>query len=311
MYLCCLRDKDGERRALMNIEDELRENFLPLVIMNDASKDELNLLLKKYSHQMLLDTRLLDVDDIGVLEEILDNPHYASSIQMAYPIEHLLDDLTKMKRANYAKIAGNNLNTFFFKWALTNIQNLPKTLIFDFEYIDKSSMATLSFEKEFIDLLDALGKADSQVFILSGSVPYPIPAKMIETYVQDRYEITFFHNVIDQLEDSSHVHYGDYATIHPLTLPPPKPNSMPIPVVQVKYSTVDKFKFFRNGRRMGDYKFYEVCSDVVESIPNFDSNYSWGDEQIYNCHLAQANKGNPSVWASIGINHHVTLSLKE
>src|SRR5690606_30244526 len=98
--------------------------------------------------------------------------------------------------------------------------------------------------------------------------------------------------------------FGDYSSVSPII------STGGRAIVQVKYTLDNDYWFVRNGLRQGNYDFVKVCQQIA-SLSGFDEKYCWGDEYIKSVVDDNTNKGNPSVWTSIGVNRHTVVCLNE
>ncbi len=305
MYIATLRPKEGELRALDKLKEYEFSNrsFIPNFIIGDFSSELLNSIKKKYEHDTLLDVRNLDVDDIETLEELLNNDtNDYSQFDIVYPIETLLYAENDMPSVKYVRISKRSINGFFIQWLNSNSSLLPNNIIIDFEDVDDKVPESLI--SSVIQIINQIG--DKNVTILSGAIPQSLPVKANENYKLKRYEKELY-NKICSLVDIDLI-YGDYCTVSPRPLAATGPI---IPIVQIKYTLQDEYWFVRNGQRRGNYNFVAVCEEIVNTIPLFNPNYCWGSNFIQNVVDEYNNKGNPSVWASIGINHHIHFCIDE
>lgn len=305
MYVAALRPKEGELRALEKLSEfNLKDNsFLPMFIIGDFSSDILDSINRKYPHRALLDTRELDADDIETIEELLSkDPQYGSKYSIVYPIEKLLYSDEDTSDIDYVRIPKNSINGFFIQWLNSNSSLLPDNVIIDFEEVDDKMPESLL--SSVISILNQI--QDRNIIILSGAIPKSLPVKSTINYTLPRYEKNLFQDIKSKVE--AELIYADYCTV----CPNPIVTSGPIiPIVQIKYTLDANYWFVRNGQRRGNYDFVAVCSDIISSAPNFDPDYCWGNDYIDSVVSGGKNKGNPSVWVSIGVNQHIHLCVDE
>ena len=303
MYFSTVRSKEGELRALEKLYESNNnlETFIPNIIVSDASKEILNLINQKYPLFSLLDIRELDADDIETLEELLKDSQY-SNHQIVYPIDILLEPLDDDFIYNYVRIPKSSINKFLIQWLVSNESLLPENIFIDFEDIDDKIPTSLL--DTVITLIESLPEIN--FIILSGAIPLTVPVKSTENYSLKRYEKQLFEKI--RRGTSNTIFYGDYATTSPIQL---STNGPIIPTVQLKYTLEKEYWFVRNGQRRGNYDFVSVCSEIAESVPGFNPNYCWGDEYIQYVIEEDKNKGNPSVWVSVGVNRHIQVCIDE
>ncbi|MGL4697440.1 beta family protein [Enterococcus larvae] len=305
MYISTLRAKEGELRAIQKLQESNAslESFIPNLIISDASEVVLDTIQRKYLGKTLLDARDLNADEIETLEEILENdPERYEQFTIVYPVDIFLDVDEIDFSYEYIRISKKHINAFFIQWIKSNKLLLPENIIIDFEDIDDKVPATLI--ESVVKIVDAL--SGKQITISSGAIPTSVPVKSTENYNLPRYEKLLFKAINN--ETSADLIYGDYCTVSPT---PFSSAGTPIPIVQLKYTLEDKYWFVRNGQRRGNYDFVAVCAEIVSSIEVFDPDYSWGDSYINTVVEENKNMGNPSVWVSVGVNHHIQVCLDE
>lgn len=298
MYYATLQLKQGERRALKKLE-EFGNNvsrFVPNLIINDASQETLDLIRQSYTNFVLLDVRHLDSDDVELLEELIQKPEN-SSFDILYPIDYLLN--SPQHQLNYVRINRNVVNPFFTLWLEKNHKNLPNSIMLDFEYIEGTNQELISHFFPIIKLLQ-----EKEIIIMSGAVPNRIPVSSEQNYQFRRIEKDLYNEIKKIAPSNSKLIFGDYTSVSPIL------TMGGMAIVQIKYTLEDDYWFVRNGLRRGDYDFVAVCKQIV-NLDNFDEEYCWGDYYIKSVVEDNTNKGNPSVWTSIGVNRHIAVCLNE
>lgn len=302
-----LRKKEGELRALNYIDKDFDKIF-PLMIINHATEDEINSILKKYNGRFLIDTRNLDSNDITLLQDILSsNPKY-SNIKICYPISILLNDNRGYANNQYIIINKNDLlNTFFNTWLKNNLNKIPNNIILDVGFIDTQYRKT---EPIVENILNEFVNTFRSIYLVSSSIPSILHTKVNEDFVQSRYELKLFNDIKRKYKNSNfNLIYGDY-TICAYTPVNTKGKKIRA-VVQLKYTTHDKYIFSRNGFRQGQYNFSKACNKIV-LLPEFNKDHCWADKYVYDLVKSHDdNRGNPSVWVSLGIHHHIIICMLE
>lgn len=299
MYYATLHQKQGELRALKKLLDfgnDVR-NFIPNMIINDASQETLDIIRKSYSNYILLDVRNLDSDDIETLEELIEQPNN-SDLDILYPIEYLLDNSVQDQK-KYVRISKSVVNPFFIQWLQTNKESLPNTVVLDFEYIESVGEEVVAKFRPLVELLN-----DRDIVIMSGAVPQSLPVSSEEDYHLSRIEKDLFNKIKKLAPKNSNLIFGDYSSVSPILATGGRA------IVQLKYTLEDKYWFVRNGLRRGNYDFVAVCRQIA-NLDDFNENFCWGDEYIKSVVDENTNKGNPSVWTSIGVNRHTVVCLDE
>jgi hypothetical protein len=299
MYYATLHQKQGEMRALRMLEEfgNNIEKFTPNIIINDASQETLNLIRKSYSHFVLLDVRNLDTDEIDTLEELLNLPEN-EDFSILYPIEYLVDGLS-LKKDSHVRIDKSIVNAFFVQWLDSNHEKLPEKIMLDFGYIESVSNDLISSIAPILRLLE--GKS---VIVMSGAVPNSIPVASDKNYKFPRIEKDLFNEIKKVASKDTDLSFGDYSSVSPVITAGGRA------IVQIKYTLDNDYWFVRNGQRRGNYDFVKVCQQIA-NLSEFDEKYCWGDKYIKSVVDDDTNKGNPSVWTSIGVNRHTVVCLNE
>lgn len=298
MYYATLRQKQGECRALKQLEEFENDisKFVPNMIIKDANQECLDDIRKSYKGFVLLDVRDFEPEDIVVLEELLEN-HLNKDFEIMYPVEYIADDNRKEDK-KYVRIDESVVSPFFIRWLNENQSSLPNRVMLDFEFIDSESSKISKFKP----VLESLKK--HEIIIMSGAVPQTIPVSSEENYTLRRFEKDLFKKVEALAPNNSNLYFGDYTSVSPIL------STGGRAIVQIKYTLNDNYWFVRNGLRRGNYDFVHVCKEISNSF-NFDQQNCWGDSFIQSVVDENVNKGNPSVWTSIGINKHIVACLNE
>lgn len=299
VYYATLRQKQGELRALRKLVEFQSDisQFVPNIIIKDAAQDSLNDIRGSYTGFVLLDVRDLDSEDIYTLEELLENDNNPN-FDILYPIEYLLNNNGRDQKS-YVRISKSVVNPFFNQWLNSNQSTLPDTVMLDLEYIESVSTELIS---KFSPLLGSL--RGHNIIIMSGAVPQTVPVSSEKNYNIRRIEKDLFHELKKSAPKDTTLYFGDYTSVSPII------STGGRAIVQIKYTLEDQYWFVRNGLRRGNYDFVSVCQEIVNS-DGFDGGYCWGDEYIQSVINDNMNKGNPSVWTSIGINRHIVVCLDE
>jgi len=105
--------------------------------------------------------------------------------------------------------------------------------------------------------------------------------------------------------------FGDYAISHPI----PKeldPRTMRMSA-NIRYTTRDKWLVVkgRNVRQYGFEQYFDLCNALVKRPEYCGRDYSWGDEYIAECAARKKGPGNATTWRKVGVNHHLTLIVRE
>jgi hypothetical protein len=299
MYYATLRQKQGERRALKQLEEfgSDTSKFIPNIIIKDADQDSLDEIRGSYSGFALLDVRDFETEDIVVLEELLEESQN-TDFEILYPVEYILNNNGKENK-KYVRIEDSVVNPFFISWLKENQSTLPSVVMLDFEFIDSGVSPKLT---KFKPVLQSLN--NHEVIIMSGAVPQTLPVTSEENYLLRRFEKDIYNAAKEIAPENSKIHFGDYTSVSPILATGGRA------IVQLKYTLEDDYWFVRNGLRRGNYDFVAVCNQITD-LEDFDELSCWGDSYIKSVVDDNTNKGNPSVWTSVGINKHIVVCLNE
>lgn len=299
LYIATLRQKQGELRALEMLEPQYKNGdiFIPNIIISDSSRETLQTILTKFDSTVILDTRDLTGEEIEELDELVNSQDFPN-FHINYSIDSCLNNWPT-ENFNFVKIPKNLLNEFFVQWVQANATNFPENVMFDFEFVNEDlSIETLDIVSKIINIL-----GNRNYIICSGAIPNTIPVSAETNYNLRRYEIDIFNQIIRQ--NTGNFIFSDYSTVSPLT------STGGRAIVQIKYTLETEYWFVRNGQRRGNYDFVNVCNQIVENANTFDTDSCWADQYIYDVHINRQNSGNPSIWASIGINKHIVICINE
>ncbi|GAB6200351.1 hypothetical protein YMSE1_27300 [Lactiplantibacillus plantarum] len=311
MYMPALKNKQGELRALQQAELDNIKNILPLLQINEATEDVLAKISSKYKGKFLIDTRELEGSDIKYLHQLISDNDAFDKISIAFPASLLESEgvLSELGSIDYIEINKDYLeNPFFISWLKLHTSLIPNNIILDLGYVDNNYLQEdLELIMSFLTIFKNTSK---NVFILSGSIPAIIPTKSTENYECPRFDYKLFKFTLDNCSQDSELSnleiiFGDYTTVSPI--PIDYTDKKIVSNVQIKYTTSDKYILVRNGQRKGNYNLSEVCEEIV-NFSSFNKTHCWADKYIADLRdSTDINRGNPSTWASLGIEHHIVL----
>ena len=167
MYLCCMKNKQGEVRALEKLKETNETSFIPLIILQDVEEGALEKLKNSHSGLILLDLRELESEEVLLLNEIL-NDNSFDNFKIVYDSNQLLQEENDIgEETEYIKINPAEINSFFLLWLSENSERMPRNIILDFGYIGERN-----FNKDIEQTLRLANTiSDRNLFILSGAVP--------------------------------------------------------------------------------------------------------------------------------------------
>ncbi|HKT88885.1 MAG TPA: beta family protein [Candidatus Sulfotelmatobacter sp.] len=101
--------------------------------------------------------------------------------------------------------------------------------------------------------------------------------------------------------------FGDYAIAHPI--PKELDPRMMLMSANIRYTTQANWMIMkgRNVRQYGFEQYFDLCKRLTERAEYSGSNFSWGDQFIFDCAAGIKGPGNATTWRKVGTNHHITL----
>lgn len=305
MYMPVLNKKQGELRALSKLPDTKLGNLKPLIIIEDGSEESLDNIIAKYSGQFVIDTRKLDGSNIEYMNNLIASDKKYSNISITFPISYVASNT--VKNLKYISVGIDSIQEVFFKqWFKSNLKVLPKNIIIDVGLVDDQSAQL--YRDDLLDFIDLIPE-NHNIYIISGAIPPIIPKKSSIDYVFDRFDLNLFDEIKANYNGNNNLIYGDYTVVTPILTN--YDGKAIIPIVQIKYTEAKRYNFIRNGQRKGNYSLSEVAQKITE-LNGFSENHCWADKYIYDLAVStDENRGNPSVWASLGIEHHIVMCIDE
>jgi hypothetical protein len=105
--------------------------------------------------------------------------------------------------------------------------------------------------------------------------------------------------------------FGDYAIAHPVQkeLDP----RIMLMSASIRYTTQANWLVVkgRNVRQYGFDQYFDLCKTLVSQQEYSGSQFSWGDQYIYDCAAAIKGPGNATTWRKVGTNHHLSLVARQ
>lgn len=293
MYIATLRKKQGEIRALK--ETVPSSNFIPNIIINEGSFEELESIQKSYKGTVWIDCRNLDQLDIEDIIDLKKDNNIFNNFFIVYPVDYLFS--YDVSEPTHCRIDAKKIDQIFISGLENQLDLVPQNIVIDFGFLPQVSQSEIDNVSKLVPLLN-----NRNIVISSGNIPLSVPKKANENFKLSRAEKELYFLFKNEFPTTSFI-YGDYTTISPLDY---ESTNQVIPIVQIKYTLDNYYVFYRNGQRISPYDFVKVCSDIVQSHGSlFSPAFSWGDKFISDVHVSGKNKGNPSTWVSIGCSHHI------
>jgi hypothetical protein len=343
-YVPCLRWKQGEYQAVLNLPEHLKDFMTPLIEVPEIGFD-----FETRSPKKTIDEHLpsfakrvkdkwgdrfcfVDMKLIEPSERMTDGMHPITYIFndlesygcMAVPVikpkidpqsENAIKDIVSQSdrglciRISLEDVAKASFNSTIDTLLLYIGSNTEECDLI----IDLHAPNFLPLEG-FLKLLDKmivkLPYLDQwRTFTIIGT---SFPASMAEVKrgfaVIQRYEWQIYEMLCNNFTDKRIrlPTFGDYVINHPNVLNVDM--RLVKPAATIRYTIDDAWMIIKgpNVRDHGYGQYREHCKTLVASSQFLGVDFSYGDEYIANCAIGSAKTGNLSTWRKVGTNHHLT-----
>ncbi len=320
LYVPSLKGKRGERLALKELADPVKNNIKPII--NVINVDDTS---KFYNGNAFVDLHknLHKNKNDNELESIFSNIYGQTSIKSRFTsvlkygysdnllsrIKPYIFNLEKGVAIRIPRSSLSNLQTYID--SVTNVFGIDSKLIdviIDFEGINDMA---LSLAQEFSsNIKNALSKMNiSKVIILASAFPVSLNVPSDAISELRRYDFLLFTALRKSIPQ---VIFGDYGSDDPLD--PKIENGMNI-VPTIRYTYDDCWKIVRghyDSAMPYDFsQFYDLSKRLSGSNFYKGRSYSWGDDVIFKCANAACTNGNLETWVRVAMNHHITFVVNE
>ena len=344
-YIPCFKTKDGEIKAYSQLDQEVKNNILPLIELTRGKKsknDTVGLIDKRIDqfkdiideNYCILDLTSQEQQQNEEIENLLDPYNgfdswvkFVKEINRTYniiPIAHvspekdLEDDIilqvnNLLQDFNFIAVrlfgedeeSGNRDIVKFLSEKFTS--NLNKFLIIiDSQYIRHYDSLHTNSNIEFINYTKKLGYR--HFCIMSSSYPKNI----VETVGEDYHgkiksiENNFYNDIANNCLDTE-IKYGDYASIHPFV----NDNIARTPIPKIEFVSNGTYSYYRKRHQIRGIAYSEIAKSILndnmfKSIPK-----CWGKKMIEDASQENVFAKNATNWIAVKMNIYITVKFNE
>lgn len=341
-YLCVFRTKEGERRALLNLESSTDSGLLPLfdVQSNDSGKPLAQHLREAVG--MIKEVWpggaefLLDISQIGSDARCDEGRHPITELLLACAESALQPTLCYAfdrddAAYNDAAVAGleavqqpkrvafrlQQHDLLFWNETLARLDSLIErmgldrrevTVIADLQAIGASSMPD---EDRLRDQLLQLRKSGiGRSVLLASSMPESQALKADTEVVLRRHEVTLWESL---LRDLPWLVFGDYGIVHP-NFAHLRGSGAPIPAPKARYATPNSWIVIKGHRpKKGEANQYRKIARQIVAAEWFRPNdFGWGAERIRLAATTQKREfGSHACWVGFCTQIHLAITMRQ
>ncbi len=342
MYLCVFRTKEGERRALLNLEPPERDALLPLF---DVQRNEPGKPLQQHLRESVALIRdvwptgaefLLDISQLTSEARCEDGSHPIKALVQAcaqaalrptlcYAFDRAdtaYDDATV---AGVSAIDGTRRVAFRLQqhdllfWPETRarldgliarlgIERRAVTVIADLQAIGPSSMP--DEDRLRAQLLELRQSGVARVVLLASSMPESQALKADSEVTLRRHEIVLWESLLRELP---WIVFGDYGIVHP-QFTHLRGAGSPIPAPKARYTTPNNWIVIKGHRpNKGEASQYRRIARQMVAAPWFRPNdLGWGAERIRLAATSHKGEyGSHACWIGFCTQIHVAITVRQ
>jgi len=342
-YIPCLRWKQGEYLAVLELSSDTKKNITPLIEIPELGWDfkekkpmkTIDQLLEPFAERVCIkwgrEFCFVDVmKNINNSDRMEDGTHPVKFVfeqlrdkkSLAIPVIRLGKDveyfkaikevLKKDKRGICVRI---NLEQADKKELKENIDLLKSNLEIVVDSCDLIvDLGALNFIpiEGFVKLVYSIFtqlpylNGWRTVSIIGTSFPETMATLKGGVNIITRYEWELYKKLVAILrkEEKRIPTFGDYTINHPSII------SLDMRIVKpsasIRYTVSDKWVIIKGTNYREDPKQYiELSKRLVKTKYYCGKDFSFGDDYIYKCALKQVSHGNLTTWRKVGTNHHI------
>ncbi|MCK0470410.1 beta family protein [Halalkalibacter sp. APA_J-10(15)] len=319
LYVPILKCKQGEKDALLTLQDNIKDQILPLL---EVTPD----IIEKGTFAGVQDfwVKRLFIFDISpeYYSEMSDKEYVAlyrkTDFEFSIPTIKLADDEEKINELKSLSQNGLALRVYLeeildddfqsnYEDLLKHIDSSKTDLIIDAQSVEVKRINEVSFlVKGALSSINNIDKFRNVIFS-SNSFPKSLEVERNKLSVLPRIESKLFQKVLSQ--STVNLIYSDYSINHwtyfefILGIQPS---------FNIRYTTENSYVIFKGEtNKKGGLKIDKVqaaCKLLTDSEYFLGKDYSWGDLEIHSRANGDISKsGNLTTWRAIGTNHHITL----
>ena len=347
-YVPCVRWRQGEYQALLNLSDAAKDAIVPMIMVPNLEYDfedgapkrnvdeHVGPFPKRYNEKWKTRKAWIDVD-LKI---------QAQSMATGLPVfSYIFSELRKFK-ANAVPVASLDCSGAVIAELTTIIgtdkkgsairARLEHVMKADFAANLLSSMSNLKVDPSNTDLIVDLGTPNYEPYkafasalrVALGKIPNlnsfrsyvlvgsAFPDSLKEVSVPggfvERHDWKFYHTLVTDLPNGMRrPNFGDYTIVHP-AFSANMDMRMIKPAGKLVYTTGDQWMIRKGGAfRDNPKQMHGHCEYVVNSVHFRGAAFSFGDDYIQNCAKKKNGPSTQTRWKSVGINHHIMHVLGE
>lgn len=325
MYVPILKEKQGEKDALLQLSESSKDVICPLLeVAPEHFQSSTPNTLENYwrDRPYYLDFPYEKITE-GITDSIFNNWIINNNSDYMIPVIHLsYDDTTidKVIKKFVNRIAIRfTIDEFFEEEFLdelnkistnTKLQNVD--LIIDAQDINASNYKkqAASVKSCLIDIPDI--QDYNSIIVVSGSFPTTLDIEKETFLTIGRHEIDFYKLIKNSFKDLNLV-FGDYGINHWTSFEFIRGMQ---PSFNIRYTLENSYLVYKGKTlKKGGLKLDSVkkcCIDLVSSPYFLKNSFSWGDSVIQEISDGtRGSGGNLTTWRAIGTNHHIEYIVKQ
>ena len=342
MYLSVLRTKEGERRALLNLESQDRESLLPLF---DIQRSERGKPLNRHLGESVALIRevwptgvefLLDISQLAGDVRCEDGNHPITTLVQAcaqaslqptlcYAFDRSDTAYDDAMVAGMSALSGPRRTAFRLQqhdllfWPETRarldglltrlgVERSAVIVIADLQVIGPSSMPDEDRLRSQLLELHQIGIG--RVVLLASSMPESQALKSDAEVTLRRHEVTLWESLLRSLP---WLIFGDYGIVHP-HFSHQRGAGAPIPAPKARYATPNHWIVIKGHRqRKGEANQYGQIARQMVSAPWFRPNdLGWGAERIrFAATTSKREVGSHTCWVGFCTQMHLALTVRQ
>lgn len=323
LYVPILKWKQGEKDALSNLSEEVKEDIVPLIELTpDVLERGENLNISRYWERMFyydtsFESAISDDEFVSKMAncDSLENLIPVIKFDDSYPKIQQLFDLSVngcALRLSIENCMDDSFNEVFEE--IQNIINLNETdLILDVKEIDSAKINEKSFL--IVGTLNNISRLNEfrNIILSTNSFPNTLTSCPADSLtVLRRVEKQLYDRVVNNFSKCPII-YSDYSINHWSYfefIPGIKPS------FNIRYTTAEHYLIFKGKTiQKGGLNIENVqyaCEQIFNHPFYSGRDFSWGDTEIYNkANEPNPRSGNLTTWRAIGTNHHITLVVNQ
>ncbi|MGY6209879.1 beta family protein [Cytobacillus firmus] len=325
LYVPILRCKAGEKDALIQLKDDVKDKIVPLFEVAPDTISKFSDITRAWkSRKFYFDLHAaLEIDNEKYFE-LIDKCIMDDVLSDMIPVVHVSDDSEKIAKVKEVSANGiairvttNELSDPDFDFSFSDMLRENELsncdLILDAQYINNDTLNTQIFVlKSTLSTIPNLASF-RRIIIASGSIPDTLNVPKEELVSIQRFEKLLFENIRKALmpkgiepifSDYTISHYSYFEFIPGMQMS-----------FKIRYAAENEYFIYKGlTLKKGGLKIDKVlegCKAIIEKSGHFKGpDFSWGDTEIYDRYSGETTgPGNLQSWVSIDENHHITLMV--